>query len=69
MGIPFYEEAIGCGNANRLKPKLTIQRRPEEKNLILFDDIITTGTTVNRTAELLEGEGYTVITIIGIRNQ
>lgn len=69
LGIPFYEEAISCGNANRLKPKLTIQRRPEEKNLILFDDIITTGTTVNRTAELLEGEGYTVITIIGIRNQ
>ena len=69
LGIPFYENAIECGNANRLKPKLSIQKKPEERNLILFDDIITTGTTVNRTAELLEGDGYTVITIIGIRNQ
>ena len=69
LGIPFYEGAISCGNANRLKPALTIQEKPKEKNLILFDDIITTGTTAARTAELLAGEGYTVITIIGIRNQ
>ena len=69
LGIPFYDGAISCGNANRLKPKLTIERRPEEKNLILFDDIITTGTTAAKTIELLEGEGYTVITIVGIRNQ
>lgn len=69
LGIPFYEGAISCGNANRLKPALTIQEKPKEKNLILFDDIITTGTTAARTVELLAGEGYTVITIIGIRNQ
>lgn len=69
LKIPFYEDAIGCGNANRLKPALEIRTKPEEKNLILFDDIITTGTTAGRTMELLEREGYTVITIIGIRNQ
>lgn len=69
LGIPFYDGAISCGNANRLKPVLTIQQKPKEKNLILFDDIITTGTTAARTVELLAGEGYTVITIIGIRNQ
>lgn len=69
LGIPFYDGAISCGNANRLKPVLTIQQKPKEKNLILFDDIITTGTTAARTVELLAGEGYTVITVIGIRNQ
>lgn len=69
LKIPFYEDAIQCGNADRLKPVLTIKEKPKEKNLILFDDIITTGTTASRTAELLEQEGYTVITIIGIRNQ
>ena len=69
LAIPFYDGAISCGNANRLKPALAIEKRPEEKNLILFDDIITTGTTAARTIELLESEGYTVITIIGIRNQ
>ena len=69
LKIPFYEDAIQCGNADRLKPVLTIKEKPKEKNLILFDDIITTGTTASKTAELLEQEGYTVITIIGIRNQ
>ena len=69
LEIPFYDGAISCGNANRLKPKLTIEQKPKEKNLILFDDILTTGTTAKNTIELLESEGYTVITIIGIRNQ
>lgn len=69
LRIPFYEGAIQCENSDRLKPALTIKKRPAEKNLILFDDIITTGTTIARTAELLEREGYTVITIVGIRNQ
>ena len=69
LGVPFYEGAISCGNANRLKPRLEIVEKPKEKNLIMFDDIITTGTTAGKTVDLLENEGYTVITIIGIRNQ
>ena len=69
LGIRFYEGAIECGNADRLKPELTLKTEPEEKNLILFDDIITTGTTMSRTTELLAGKGYTVLTVIGIRNQ
>ena len=69
IGIPFYEGAIQCENANRLKSRLRLQVKPEEKNLILFDDILTTGTTAAKTIELLAGDGYTVITIIGIRNQ
>ena len=68
-GLRFYESAIECGNADRLKPALTITTEPEEKNLVLFDDIITTGTTMSRTAELLQNAGYTVLTVIGIRNQ
>ena len=69
LGLRFYEGAIVCGNADRLKPELTLTMEPEERNLIMFDDIITTGTTMSKTAELLQGAGYTVMTIIGIRNQ
>lgn len=69
LKIPFYEGAIQIGNSDRLKPAMELTVRPEEKNLILFDDIITTGTTAGKTAELMESEGYTVITVIGIRNQ
>ena len=69
LGIPFCEGAIECGNADRLKPDLKLVRAPEEKNLILFDDIITTGTTMSKTADLLQASGYTVFCVIGIRNQ
>lgn len=69
LGIRFYEGAIECENGNRLKPRLELITEPEEKNLILFDDIITTGTTMRKTVELLQGKGYTVLTVIGIRNQ
>ena len=69
LGIRFYEGAIECENGNRLKPRLKLITEPEEKNLILFDDIITTGTTMSKTVKLLQGKGYTVMTVIGIRNQ
>lgn len=69
LRIPFYEGMITCENANRLKPDLKITTDPKEKNLIMFDDIITTGTTMVKTTELLQDHGYTVMTIIGIRNQ
>ena len=69
LGIRFYEGSVECENSDRLKPALTMRTEPEEKNLILFDDIITTGTTMSRTAELFQGKGYTVMAIIGIRNQ
>ena len=69
LGLTFYEGAISCSNSDRLKPKLELVTEPEEKNLILFDDIITTGTTMSRTVEMLQAKGYTVLTFIGIRNQ
>ena len=69
LRIPFYEGAIECGNSDRLKPELKIVNPPKEKNLILFDDVITTGNTMVKTIELLAAEGYTVMPIIGIRNQ
>lgn len=69
LGLRFYEGAIRCGNSDRLKPQLEIVTPPEERNLILFDDVITTGTTMARTVELLQDNGYTVMVIIGIRNQ
>ena len=62
LKIPFYEGALTIGNSDRLKPAMELTVRPEEKNLILFDDIITTGTTAGKTAELMESEGYTVET-------
>ena len=69
LGLRFYEGAIECGNADRLKPALEIRKEPVERNLILLDDVITTGTTMTKTVELLEERGYTVLVIIGIRNQ
>ena len=69
LGIPFHEGIVLCHNADRLKPDLELIRDPDEPNLILFDDVMTTGTTLCRTSELMTEQGHTVFSIIGIRNQ
>ena len=41
-------------------------KQVEEKNVIIYDDILTTGSTVGALRNLMEGKN--VIVIIGINN-
>lgn len=68
LRIPFYKDAVICHNRNRIHPVFEVQTWPKEKNLILYDDIITTGCTMSATRELLIDGGYTVMTLISIDN-
>ena len=68
LGIPFYEDITICNNRDRLNPIIEQIKFPAEKNLILYDDIITTGTTLNVTREVLEDSGYTVFPVVSIIN-
>ena len=66
--IPFYKDFVTAKNRDRINPRFEYKTWPEERNLILYDDILTTGVTVNRVrGELLE-HGYTVMTLISIDN-
>lgn len=53
-------------NRHRINPELRILKQVEEKNVVIYDDILTTGSTVQAMRELLEGKN--VIVIIGINN-
>ena len=68
LGIPFYEDVVISKNRNRLFPEMEMIKQPEERNVILYDDIITTGMTAKTTRDLLIGAGYVVYSIFSIMN-
>lgn len=69
LGIPFYENVVSARNRDRIDTDFTLVTNPAEKNVILYDDIITTGITVRETRALLMAEGHNVLPVIAIRNQ
>jgi hypothetical protein len=68
LSVPFYEDAVTARNRDRIDPEFTLEKDPAEKNVILYDDILTTGSTVRETRRLLLEAGHTVIVIAAIRN-
>ena len=68
LGIPFYSDICRADNKDRLHPVFTMLRYPEEPNVILYDDILTTGVTLKNTRDPLVDAGYTVFTLISIDN-
>ena len=69
LGIPFYRDVVIAKNRGRITPSFSLQINPSENNIILFDDILTTGITIQETRKLLIAQGHTVIPIVGIRNK
>ena len=69
LGIPFYEDVVQTKNRSRIEPEFVLNRDPVEPNVILFDDIITTGITIRETRRLLLEKGHTVFVVVAIRNQ
>ena len=68
LGIPFYADAVQCINRNRLDPEFHLLRPIAERRVIVYDDIITTGTTLTATASLLADRDF-VLNLIGINNR
>ena len=68
LGLPFYEDAFTAENRNRIDPDFTMEKNPKEKNVILYDDIVTTGMTMKTTRQMLLDEGHVVLGIVGIKN-
>jgi hypothetical protein len=68
LGITFYEDAVTARNRGRLEPEFVMEKDPAGRNVILYDDILTTGITMRETRQMLLDKGHTVITIAAIRN-
>ena len=67
-GIPFYDDALQCVNHDRLHPDFRLLRPIPERRVIVYDDIITTGSTMIATNAQL-GDREMVINLIGISNR
>lgn len=68
LGIPFYADAVQCINRNRLEPDFHLLRPIAQRQVIVYDDIITTGTTLTATAALFADRDF-VLHLIGINNR
>lgn len=68
LGIPFREDIVTALNRDRVKARFRLEEDPPERNVILYDDIMTTGTTMRETRKLLAEKGHTVLSVIAIRN-
>ena len=68
LGIPFYPDAIESHSRDRFHPDFTLVKNPTEPNVILYDDILTTGLTMRDSRQLLLDNGHIVLPIVAINN-
>lgn len=68
LGIPFYTDAIESHSRDRFHPDFALVRNPKETNVILYDDILTTGLTMRDSRQLLLDSGHNVLPIVAINN-
>lgn len=70
LGIPFYEDIAECYSKHRVGAVFTFGAEPpKERNIIVFDDFVTTGATMISMKNLLEPLGYNLVFFTGINNK
>lgn len=67
--IPFRENIVTAHGRGRVDAEFELREDPREHNVILYDDVITTGITLRETRNLLMERGHTVLSVVAIRNQ
>ena len=69
LGIPFYFDCAHCRSKQRIGAVFDANNIPREANVIVFDDFVTTGSTLQSMKNLLLKEGKNPIFICGINNK
>lgn len=69
LGIPFRNNVASAKNRQRVNAEYKLVELPPESNLIVFDDICTTGSTLQSMDRLLRPLGKNLIYIVGINNK
>lgn len=68
LNLPFYEDAFAAVNRTRIEPEFIMEKNPKETNVIVYDDVITTGETIRTVRQLLIDAGHIPFLVVGIRN-
>ena len=53
LSIPFYEDVAHCHSKKRIGAVFSLNVLPREQNCIVFDDFVTTGSTLKAMKNLL----------------
>lgn len=69
IGIPFYSESAICTSRHRIGAVFEPGNIPEEPNIIVYDDIVTTGSTLTSMQNLLNQYDKTVFFVASIYNK
>lgn len=70
LGIPFYEDVAECHSKHRVGAAFIFGKEPpKERNLIVFDDFVTSGATMISMRELLLPLGKNLVFFTGINNK
>ena len=70
LGVNFYENLAECHSKHRVGAVFTLGKEaPKERNIIVFDDFVTTGATMISMRELLMPLGYNLVFFTGINNK
>lgn len=70
LGIPFYEDLAECHSKHRVGAVFTFGKTPPtERNIIVFDDFVTTGATMISMRELLMPLGKNLVFFTAISNK
>ena len=66
LGITFYEDVVIAKSRHRVGAEFELTRAIKERNIIIYDDILTTGSTIHSMVRLLKDKNLFII--IGINN-
>lgn len=70
LGVNFYEDLAECHSKHRVGAVFSLSGEPpKERNIIVFDDFVTTGATMISMKNLLEPLGYNLVFFTGINNK
>ena len=70
LSTPFYEDLAECHSKHRVGAVFTFGTEPpKERNIILFDNFVTTGATMVSMRNLLLPLGYNLVFMTGISNK
>jgi hypothetical protein len=67
--IPFYYDCAHCRTKQRVNAVFGANNIPKEKNVIVVDDFVTTGSTLLAMKKLLQAEGKNPVFFCGINNK
>lgn len=69
LNLIFIQDCFVARTRNRILPDFTLVDNPQQPNVILYDDIITTGVTLTTCRNLLVEALHSVFCVVAIKNR